>query len=33
MSDRELFAAVSAGQADAMVVLARRHEKSIRFAI
>ena len=33
MSDRELFAAVSAGQADAMAVLARRHEKSIRFAI
>ena len=32
MSDRELFAAVSAGQADAMAVLARRHEKSIRFA-
>ncbi|MBY0794270.1 RNA polymerase sigma factor [Corynebacterium parakroppenstedtii] len=33
MSDRELFAAVSAGQADAMAVLAHRHEKSIRFAI
>lgn len=33
MSDRELFAAVSAGQADAMAVLARRHEKAIRFVI
>ena len=33
MSDRELFAAVSEGQTDAMAVLARRHEKSIRFAI
>ncbi len=33
MSDQELFAAVSAGQADAMAVLARRHEKAIRFVI
>ena len=33
MSDRDLFAAVSAGQTDALAVLARRHENAIRFVI
>ncbi|MEJ4113102.1 RNA polymerase sigma factor [Corynebacterium kroppenstedtii] len=33
MSDRELFAAVSEGHAEAMGVLAGRHEKAIRFVM